>query len=222
MTSPPAKHPRKQGVERTSVATYRTVRLQDSASPADRRESCRALLVKMFSRPKRDRSTIERGNHTVQRKIQALRDWGGFGSPSGGPPSVCVTESDHRIRSPDRSFLKLPGQTALPQLPQRTESPVLTWSRRTHGGPEARRSMPESSSLTRLCLDFGLNRTEIAGEPVTREETAMSSSNKYSPEVRERAVRMVLEHQSTHDSQWAAIGSSAEKIGCASETFRYP
>ena len=50
----------------------------------------------------------------------------------------------------------------------------------------------------------------------------MSSSNKYSPEVRERAVRMVLEHQSTHDSQWAAIGSIAEKIGCASETFRYP
>ena len=39
----------------------------------------------------------------------------------------------------------------------------------------------------------------------------MSSSNKYSPEVRERAVRMVLEHQSAHDSQWAAIGTIAEK-----------
>ena len=37
----------------------------------------------------------------------------------------------------------------------------------------------------------------------------MSSSNKYSPEVRERAVRMVLEHQSAHDSQWAAIGTIA-------------
>ena len=48
----------------------------------------------------------------------------------------------------------------------------------------------------------------------------MSSSNKYSPEVRERAVRMVLEHQSAHDSQWAAIGSIAEKIGCTSETSR--
>ena len=48
----------------------------------------------------------------------------------------------------------------------------------------------------------------------------MSSSNKYSPEVRERAVRMVLEHQSAHDSQWAAVGSIAEKIGCTSETLR--
>ena len=47
----------------------------------------------------------------------------------------------------------------------------------------------------------------------------MGSSNKYSSEVRERAVRMVLEHQSAHDSQWAAIGSIAEKIGCTSETL---
>lgn len=48
----------------------------------------------------------------------------------------------------------------------------------------------------------------------------MSSSNRHSAEVRERAVRMVLEHQSAHDSQWAAIGSIAEKIGCTSETLR--
>ena len=48
----------------------------------------------------------------------------------------------------------------------------------------------------------------------------MSSSNKYSPEVRERAVRMVLEHQGEHDAQWSAIGSIAQKIGCTSETLR--
>ena len=48
----------------------------------------------------------------------------------------------------------------------------------------------------------------------------MSSSNKYSPEVRERAVRMVLEHQREEESQWAAIGSIAAKIGCTRETLR--
>ena len=42
----------------------------------------------------------------------------------------------------------------------------------------------------------------------------------YPPEVRERAVRMVLEHQGELASQWAAIGSIAAKIGCTSETLR--
>ena len=46
------------------------------------------------------------------------------------------------------------------------------------------------------------------------------TSNRYSPEVRERAVRMVLEHGGDHASQWAAIGSIAAKIGCTSETLR--
>ena len=47
-----------------------------------------------------------------------------------------------------------------------------------------------------------------------------STGTKYSPEVRERAVRMVLEHQNEHPSQWAAIGSIAGKIGCSPETLR--
>ena len=49
----------------------------------------------------------------------------------------------------------------------------------------------------------------------------MSKPVKYSPEVRERAVRMVLEHQDTHSSQWAAIESIAGKIGCTAETLRH-
>lgn len=48
----------------------------------------------------------------------------------------------------------------------------------------------------------------------------MKKSTKYSPEVRERAVRMVREHQDEHESQWAAICSIAGKIGCTPETLR--
>ncbi|WP_449232504.1 IS3 family transposase [Azospirillum doebereinerae] len=45
-------------------------------------------------------------------------------------------------------------------------------------------------------------------------------SAKYAPEVRERAVRMVFEHEGDYASQWAAIGSIASKIGCTAETLR--
>ena len=46
------------------------------------------------------------------------------------------------------------------------------------------------------------------------------TSNRFSPEVRDRAVRMVLEHGNDHPSQWAAISSIASKIGCTGETLR--
>ena len=48
----------------------------------------------------------------------------------------------------------------------------------------------------------------------------MGRRSRYSPEIRERAVRMVLEHQGEYESQWAAMESIAAKIGCTSETLR--
>lgn len=47
----------------------------------------------------------------------------------------------------------------------------------------------------------------------------MNKSNKYSPEVRERAVRMVLEHRGEYPSLWATVESIAPKIGCVPQTL---
>ena len=47
----------------------------------------------------------------------------------------------------------------------------------------------------------------------------MNKSNKFSTEVRERAVRMVLEHRGGYPSLWAAIESIAPKIGCVPQTL---
>jgi transposase len=47
----------------------------------------------------------------------------------------------------------------------------------------------------------------------------MNKSNRFSPEVRQRAVRMVQEHRSDYPSLWAAIESIAPKIGCVPQTL---
>lgn len=48
----------------------------------------------------------------------------------------------------------------------------------------------------------------------------MGRPSRYAPEVRERAVRLVEEHLSEHDSEWAAMRSVAAKLGCTTETLR--
>ena len=49
---------------------------------------------------------------------------------------------------------------------------------------------------------------------------ARSTSRRYPPELRERAMRLVREHRDEHPSEWAAIGSIAKKLGMTPETLR--
>ncbi len=46
------------------------------------------------------------------------------------------------------------------------------------------------------------------------------ATNKFAPEVRERAVRMVVDHERDYPSRWAAVVSIAEKIGCVPQTLQ--
>ena len=64
-----------------------------------------------------------------------------------------------------------------------------------------------------------MNRPGFAGGSNSREAGALTSNttNKFSSEIRDRAVRMVLERAAQHSSRWAAILSVAARIGCTGQ-----
>ena len=55
---------------------------------------------------------------------------------------------------------------------------------------------------------------------MTQPNQKKANSKTYSPEVRERAIRLVLDHRASYALQWEAIKSIAPKIGCTAETLR--
>jgi hypothetical protein len=65
-----------------------------------------------------------------------------------------------------------------------------------------------------------VNRTGFLGGLIREKMEPMGRPSKYAPELRERAVRMVQEHASEHPSQWAAVRSVAEKLGCSTDERR--
>src|SRR5690606_7342781 len=68
--------------------------------------------------------------------------------------------------------------------------------------------------------EYVLNRPGFAGGRNFRGIGVMNEAKRYSREIRERAVRLVLDPEGEYPSQWAAIESMAEKIGCSSDTLR--
>ena len=69
-----------------------------------------------------------------------------------------------------------------------------------------------------LCLSI-LNRPEIVGYSTLQENTTMKTRN-YTPEMKERAVRMLIEAKDDYPCTWSAIKAIAPKIGCTPETLR--
>ena len=78
--------------------------------------------------------------------------------------------------------------------------------------------MQESLSNSKYisCKITNLNRPEIVGDSTLQENTTMKTRN-YTPEMKERAVRMLTEAKDDYPSTWSAI---APKIGCTPETLR--
>jgi transposase len=80
--------------------------------------------------------------------------------------------------------------------------------------------MPLAGQYPARIVASVVNRPGFEEAPSIENGASMRKSPKFSPEVQERAVRMVFDAKDQYPSQWAAIESIAGKIGCTAETLR--
>ena len=116
----------------------------------------------------------------------------------------------HRYPGNEGFDLSAPDHTTLSRRGQHLDLPLPPQDRI---GLERRGVNPNGVALD-------LNRTEFLGDLITWEDGVMGRPSRFSPEVRERAVRMVEEHREAHASEWAVLQSVAPKLGCTAETLR--
>jgi transposase-like protein len=81
------------------------------------------------------------------------------------------------------------------------------------------RQLHSTNPLERLNKEI-MNRAGAFGGLFPERMEPMGRASKYSPEVRERAVRMVFDHAPEHSSQWAAIRSVGKQLGIRTESLR--
>ena len=118
-------------------------------------------------------------------------------------------------RAPDFSLPDAQGGTVSLSAALKQGPVVVTFYR---GGwcPYCNLQLRSYQALLPELASFGASMLAISPQ---LPDASLSTADTYSPEVRERAVRMVMEHRDDYPSEWAAIESIAPKIGCVPQTL---
>ena len=111
----------------------------------------------------------------------------------------------HGVASPRVGMSEVGGYVELEEVERRNQDNNSRPTREIARVETAPSELPRVSRRPHFLERMGVN---------------MGRASQYSPEVRERAVRMLFEHQREYESQWAAMASIALKIGCTAETLR--
>ena len=145
-----------------------------------------------------------------------------------GPDGTIVAEAPIRVRNKAsgidaRTFSSTDGHYDVQDLPNGTFSVTIQMpccAFAPYRNDEVVLDAGETLEFNIRLEEGALNRTGFLGDLITWEDGVMGRPSRFSPEVRERAVRMVEEHREAHASEWAVLQSVAPKLGCTAETLR--